>query len=179
MKAKGDDVCPQATLGKTHLPYSAARSPSQPGLPGPTQGHTRGSGERVTDTGAATWNNTENESRVVGLTHWMTHFLAQGCSEHPPRATPHPPHTLCSLFAGKPPPPRSPRPHRERGAGCSDLPLLPRATGGQLENPFFNLQNSSPHIMHFEKEQVLPWKRGENLDSFCPFPDYNREPCTP
>lgn len=125
MKAKGDDVCPQATLGKMHLPYSAARSPSQPGLPGPTQGHTRDSGERVTDTGAATWNNTENESRVVGLTHWMTHFLAQGCSEHPPRATPHPPHTLCSLFAGKAPREDRPAPTESGEQDARTFPFSP------------------------------------------------------
>lgn len=167
--------------GKTHLRYSAPRTPSQPGLPGPTQGHTRGSGERVTDTGAATWNNTENESRVVGLTHWMTHFLAQGCSEHPPRAesrsspSSHPLFPFCGEG-----PEKSTLPPRRAGSGMvRPSPSTQDRRRGRLEDPFPTYKITVPTRCILRKNSFVPWNPGENLDSFCPFPDYHRDPCTP
>lgn len=55
------------------------RCPAQPAPPGLPRGCACGlGGKGDRQTGAVRWNNTKNESRAAGLTHWLTHFLAQG-----------------------------------------------------------------------------------------------------
>lgn len=165
---------PQAAPWRMLLRSWAPRCPSQPALPRLSQGHTCGlGGKGDRQRGAVRWNNTKNESRAVGLTHEMTHFLAQGWSEHPRSCSSQPPHTLCSLFVGKapgrvaPPPQRvgsrvrpslaNPRTEGEVGPLQDHLPLHERAVSGRCT--------------HFEKGQFLSWNTGESLDSFCPFSD--------
>lgn len=101
-------------------------------------------GERVTDRGAVRWNNTKNESRASGLTHWVTHFLAQGCSEHPQSCSSHSSLPLFP-FCGAGPRKMSLFPWRA-GSRTSDLPLqtLDHRKGPLATKAVFNPQNNSP-----------------------------------
>lgn len=158
-----------------HLSCSTPSSPSQPNL-----GHHKIAhvvhGERVTDRGAVRWNNTKNESRAAGLTHWVSHFLAQWCSEHPWSYSAHSSHPVSSLWGRR----------VEDASRMSDLPLYTHdQRKGQLAAVISSIHKITVPIWchNFKKEQFcvffLPWNTGQILDSFCPLPNDHRDSYTP